>query len=61
MIGVRVPTWQRGIWRDSHEWGPVYSMVMTEACIDMQGLHDRIPVILRGVDSFSEAFLRSPA
>ena len=22
-----------GIWRDSDEWGPAYSMVMTEACI----------------------------
>ena len=36
-----------GIWRDSDEWGPVYSMVMTEACISMEGIHDRMPVILR--------------
>lgn len=35
-----------GIWRDSDEWGPVYSLVMTEACIDMDGIHDRMPVIL---------------
>jgi len=35
-----------GIWRDSDEWGPVYSMVMTEACVDMAGIHDRMPVIL---------------
>jgi putative SOS response-associated peptidase YedK len=36
-----------GIWRDSPEWGPVYSMVMTEACIHVADVHDRMPVILR--------------
>lgn len=36
-----------GIWRDSPEWGPVYSMVMTEACAHVQGVHDRMPVILQ--------------
>lgn len=35
-----------GIWRDSDEWGPVYSMVMAEASEAMQGVHDRMPVIL---------------
>ena len=35
-----------GIWRDTDEWGPAYSMVMTEACIHVQGVHDRMPVIL---------------
>ncbi|QNE07225.1 SOS response-associated peptidase [Croceicoccus marinus] len=35
-----------GIWRESDEWGPVYSMVMTEECIGMQGIHDRSPVII---------------
>lgn len=35
-----------GIWRDSDEWGPVYSMMMTEASITMEGIHDRMPVIL---------------
>jgi putative SOS response-associated peptidase YedK len=35
-----------GIWRDSDEWGPAYSMVMTEACIQVQDVHDRMPVIL---------------
>ncbi len=35
-----------GIWRDSEEWGPVYSMVMTGASEAMQGVHDRMPVIL---------------
>lgn len=36
-----------GIWRDTDEWGPAYSMVMTEACIHVQDVHDRMPVILR--------------
>lgn len=36
-----------GIWRESDEWGPVYSMVMTEACIHVADVHDRMPVILR--------------
>ena len=36
-----------GIWRDTAEWGPAYSMVMTEASIHVQGVHDRMPVILR--------------
>ena len=37
-----------GIWRDSDEWGRVYSMVMTEACEAMAEVHDRMPVILGG-------------
>lgn len=36
-----------GIWRDTDEWGPAYSMVMTEACVHVAGVHDRMPVILR--------------
>lgn len=36
-----------GIWRDTAEWGPAYSMLMTEACIHVQGVHDRMPVILQ--------------
>jgi putative SOS response-associated peptidase YedK len=35
-----------GIWRDSDEWGPVYSLVMTEARVHMAAIHDRMPVIL---------------
>jgi putative SOS response-associated peptidase YedK len=35
-----------GIWRDTDEWGPAYSMVMTEACAHVQNVHDRMPVIL---------------
>ena len=36
-----------GIWRDTDEWGSAYSMVMTEACEHVQGVHDRMPVILQ--------------
>ena len=36
-----------GIWRDTDEWGPAYSMVMTGACELVQGVHDRMPVILQ--------------
>ncbi len=36
-----------GLWRDTDEWGPAYSMVMTEACIQMADVHDRMPVIVR--------------
>lgn len=39
-----------GIWRWSEEWGEVYSMVMTEACVNMDGLHDRMPVIVSSRD-----------
>ena len=35
-----------GIWRDSIEWGNVYSMVMTDARHDLLHVHDRMPVIL---------------
>jgi putative SOS response-associated peptidase YedK len=35
-----------GIWRDSPEWGPVYSMVMTDPCPSTAEVHDRMPVIL---------------
>ena len=35
-----------GIWRDAAEWGPAYSMVMTDACADVADTHDRMPAIL---------------
>ena len=35
-----------GIWRNTDEWGPAYSMVMTEACIHVADVHDRMPVIV---------------
>ena len=39
-----------GLWRDTAEWGPAYSMVMTEACPHVAGVHDRMPVILQADD-----------
>mgnify|MGYP002628136735 CR=1 FL=1 len=35
-----------GIWRDSEEWGPCYSMVMTDAAGPAAEVHNRMPVIL---------------
>lgn len=35
-----------GVWRDSAEWGKVYSMVMTEAAGPVERIHDRMPVII---------------
>ena len=37
-----------GIWRDSAEWGAVYSMVMTDGSPEIELIHDRMPVILAG-------------
>jgi putative SOS response-associated peptidase YedK len=39
-----------GIWRDTPEWGPAYSMIMTEACLHVADVHDRMPVILQRDD-----------
>lgn len=39
-----------GLWRDTEEWGRAYSMVMTEACVHVAGVHDRMPVILKRED-----------
>ncbi len=35
-----------GIWRQSDEWGDVYSMVMTDAAGTARQLHTRMPVLL---------------
>ena len=58
--GVKTRTWFSlpdqevfacaGVWRDTPEWGPAYSMVMTEACIHVADVHDLMPVILRRDD-----------
>ncbi|QDK32583.1 SOS response-associated peptidase [Sphingomonas sp. IC081] len=37
-----------GIWRESAEWGAVYSMVMTDGSPAIELIHDRMPVILTG-------------
>jgi putative SOS response-associated peptidase YedK len=39
-----------GIWRNSAEWGNVYSMVMTESAGVVQRIHDRMPVVLKPSD-----------
>ncbi len=39
-----------GLWRPTAEWGHAYSMVMTEACVATQGLHERMPVIVKPQD-----------
>src|SRR5688500_11742061 len=39
-----------GLWRDTPEWGPAYTMVMTEACVHVADVHDRMPVILKRSD-----------
>ena len=38
------------IWRNSEEWGEVYSMVMTDPCDATACVHDRMPVMLREED-----------
>ncbi|TPG21770.1 DUF159 family protein [Sphingomonas koreensis] len=35
-----------GLWRDSAEWGPVYSGVMTECNEAIRPVHNRMPVLL---------------
>ena len=39
-----------GLWRDTAEWGRAYTMVMTEACLHVADVHDRMPVILKCAD-----------
>ncbi len=39
-----------GLWRATPEWGLAYTMVMTEACIHVADVHDRMPVILKRSD-----------
>ena len=36
-----------GIWRDSDEWGPVYSVIVTEPSEQVRQVHDRMPVVMR--------------
>lgn len=35
-----------GLWRNSDQWGPVYSLVVTDASDQCAQIHDRMPVIL---------------
>lgn len=55
-IGSKTRTWLSlpgqdlfavaGFWRDTAEWGAAFTMVMTDACPFVRGLHDRMPVIV---------------
>jgi len=36
-----------GIWRDSDEWGAVYSVIITEPSEQVREVHDRMPVVLK--------------
>lgn len=38
------------VWRDSDEWGPCYSMIMTDASEQMNRIHNRMPVVLSPQD-----------
>lgn len=39
-----------GMWRDSDEWGPVYSGLMTDCNEAIRSYHDRMPVLLHPED-----------
>ena len=43
--GQPIAAWG-GLWRDSEEWGAVYSGAMTDCNDAMRPLHDRMPVLL---------------
>ncbi|MBA4092422.1 MAG: hypothetical protein C0494_17770 [Sphingobium sp.] len=47
-----------GLWTDSIEWGAVYTGVMTDACNELEYIHDRCPVILDPEDW--DAWLNAP-
>lgn len=47
-----------GLWRDSLEWGRCYTMVMCDAKIELEDIHDRMPVILNVHDH--ETWLSAP-
>lgn len=48
-----------GIWRDSDEWGPVYSIIVTEPSEQVSQVHDRMPVILEA-DRYGEWLTGDP-
>jgi putative SOS response-associated peptidase YedK len=39
-----------GMWKDSHEWGPVYSGLMTDCNEAVRPVHNRMPVLLHEED-----------
>lgn len=48
-----------GIWRESDEWGAVYSVIVTEPSEQVRKVHDRMPVVLRADQH--RAWLTAPA
>lgn len=48
-----------GIWRDSDEWGAVYSIIITEPSDQVSKVHDRMPVILKP-DQYNEWLTEPP-
>ena len=58
--GSKTRTWFRvrdrpifawaGLWKDSAEWGPVYSGLMTDCNEAVRPVHDRMPVLLHEED-----------
>lgn len=58
--GAKTRTWFRvrgqpifawaGMWKESHEWGPVYSGLMTDCNEAVRPVHDRMPVLLHEQD-----------
>jgi putative SOS response-associated peptidase YedK len=47
-----------GLWRESEDWGPVYTGVMTRNAPELASIHDRSPVILAREDW--ETWLNAP-
>ncbi|MGF7150096.1 putative SOS response-associated peptidase YedK [Sphingomonas zeicaulis] len=45
LVGHAMFAWG-GLWRDSAEWGPVYSGAMTDCNDAIRPIHDRMPVLL---------------
>lgn len=39
-----------GLWKNSDEWGPVYSGLMTDCNEAVRPVHDRMPVLLHEED-----------
>ena len=39
-----------GIWRESEEWGPAYSMVIADAAPQVAAVHHRMPVVVPAQD-----------
>jgi putative SOS response-associated peptidase YedK len=39
-----------GLWRETDEWGPAYTMIITEASVQVAAVHNRMPVIVERQD-----------